>query len=408
MLASRWGMPLLALMVSLLLRASLPIAEASGIGVYAAPEQATATPAEPPLAAAQSPKLETTPPIPPESTTASPSEGKSLSASPSPPRPFDAMTADQRFWTAALLVLGVTIISAGIVLVARAAKAGATPHIPTLGPSFFFWLSMVYTGLLLIIAAIYNVRHPEDTTWKWGGVLPIAVPWFGALGAVTISLEGVFLWNSQWDNKYNYWHLARPLFGAVLAIVAFFIFVVLMTASGAPPKILDGPNGTPTPKDFIIFYVVAFLVGYREETFRELIKRATDLILKPGAQPSPAPSVVFSVGGSVVSTVTLTAAAGAASAVTVNVQNNGSVPLMAPMATLSPAAGVPQATLRLAPGTDHVTGGGNLAPGQARSVDIEFAPPLGTAPGTPFTAKLAVTATNLTSPKTIDANATSQ
>jgi hypothetical protein len=34
--------------------------------------------------------------------------------------------------------------------------------------------------------------------------LPIAVPWFGAIGAVTISLEGVFKWSeSRWNPEYN-------------------------------------------------------------------------------------------------------------------------------------------------------------------------------------------------------------
>ena len=30
-----------------------------------------------------------------------------------------------------------------------------------------------------------------------------------------------------------------------------------------------------------IFEVLAFIVGYREETFRHLLKRVTDLILQP-------------------------------------------------------------------------------------------------------------------------------
>ena len=74
-----------------------------------------------------------------------------------------------------------------------------------------------------------------------------------------------------------------PLFGAVLGIVAFFIYVVIVSASGTLQSFRGGgASSTVAAKDFIIFCVVAFLVGYREETFRELIKRATDLILKPG------------------------------------------------------------------------------------------------------------------------------
>jgi len=182
------------------------------------------------------------------------------------------------------------------VLLYRAVQAGADPLILRLGPSFFFWLGMVYTALLLLMAVAYNLCFTDPKPMVLGGILPIAVPWFGALGAVTISLEGVFVWNSQWDRKYNYWHIGRPLFGAVLGIVAFFIFVVAVAASGTPPKFLDGDMASTAAKDAIVYYIVAFLVGYREETFRELIKRATDLILKPAPAPS-VPAVTFRVGG---------------------------------------------------------------------------------------------------------------
>src|SRR5207249_368955 len=109
----------------------------------------------------------------------------------------------------------------------------------------FFWLGMIYTALLLLMAAVYNLTKEQNAgATVVGGILPIAVPWFGALGAVTISLEGVFLWNNQWDRKYNYWHIGRPLFGAVLGIVAFFLFVVIVSASGSSPKFLEGQSGS--------------------------------------------------------------------------------------------------------------------------------------------------------------------
>ena len=36
-----------------------------------------------------------------------------------------------------------------------------------------------------------------------------------------------------------------------------------------------------------IYHVLAFIVGYREETFRDLLKRVTDLILRPGDKAQP-------------------------------------------------------------------------------------------------------------------------
>ena len=40
----------------------------------------------------------------------------------------------------------------------------------------------------------------------------------------------------------------------------------------------------------IIYYVLAFIAGHREATFRELLQRATDLILKPSDSPADPPT----------------------------------------------------------------------------------------------------------------------
>jgi len=263
-----------------------------------------------------------------------------------------------------------------------------------LTPSFFFWLGMIYTGLLLLMAAVYNLtKDPNAGATVFGGIVPIGVPWFGALGAVTISLEGVFAYNNNWDKKFNYWHIGRPIFGAVLGIVAFFLFVVIVSAAGSTPKFLDG--GSATQKDYIIFYVVAFLVGYREETFRELIKRATDLILKPTPPAAAAPSVTFKVNGATPSQIVCPpVGANPSSRVTVDVQNTGTAALTVPAVALAPA-GV------FALANDHVTNGGDLAPGQSRNVEIVFTP----AGAGPFAATLTVTGTNLATPKTIRVSA---
>lgn len=291
------------------------------------------------------------------------------------------------------------LVVGGILLIGRFGS-GANPAIPQLTPSFFFWMGMTYTGVLLLLGAIYDLSVPlKDRPILLGGILPVAVPWFGALGAVTISLEGVFLWNSQWDSKFNYWHIGRPLFGAVLGIVAFFLFVVIVSASGSAPKFLD--DRSAPAKDYIIFYVVAFLVGYREETFRELIKRATDLILKPSAAPAAAPAVTFKVGGATPPQVQCpNAAVGQRTSVIVEVQNSGAAPLVAPVVSIAPVAPTPPATFATA--NDHVTGAGDLQAGQSRTVEVAFAP----ASAGAFHATLTVTAANLTGPASIKVTGT--
>jgi len=284
-----------------------------------------------------------------------------------------------------------------ILLMYLVSRSSGTPRIPTLGPPFFFWLGMGYMILLLVIAVAYTAWHHDAGTTLIAGILPIAVPWFGALGAVTISLEGVFMWNDRWNNSYNYWHLGRPLFGAVLGTIAFFLYVVLVTASGTPPKFLEAPN--VAPKDLIIFYALAFLVGYREETFREMIKRFTDLILKPGTPTTPTPllpTVVFKEGGVAITTITFSPIAPMANATkTIEIRNTGAAALKTPTVVVSIAGNAAAGTFTKA--QDLVTTGVDLGPGESRKVDVVFAP---TAAGD-WTGTVSFTAANLTTPTTI-------
>lgn len=121
------------------------------------------------------------------------------------------------------------------------------------------------------------------------GPVPIGVVWFGALGAVLISLTGVVEHAHDWDPSYDLWHLSRPLIGAAFGVVSVLILQAGVLAIGAQPIAQD--QGTPRN---LLYYLVSFLVGYREETFRELIKRLVDLLLAPATTAHAAtPSIAF-------------------------------------------------------------------------------------------------------------------
>ncbi|MBV9124410.1 MAG: hypothetical protein JO112_13705 [Planctomycetes bacterium] len=287
-------------------------------------------------------------------------------------------------------------------LLYHASRSAMSPFILQLGPSFFFWLGVIYLILLLLCVPVYSYCYGaanRSTPFLIAGILPVPVPWFGALGAVVISLEGVFMWNTRWDKAFNYWHIGRPLFGAVLGMVAFFLFVCIVTASGNQPPFLkpgQPPGQQQNAGDFIIYYVVAFLVGYREQTFRELIKRATDLILQPGTPAPPAPDVTFRVDGRTKLEIPFPAP-GENQKVSnvVEVMNSGTAPLQNPKVTLDPPE--PAGWFALVKEKDLVSSGGSLAPGQTRTVEVSFTPK----EKKPFSAELIVTADNLPNPKKI-------
>lgn len=176
-----------------------------------------------------------------------------------------------------------------------------------------FILALLYLGVILAIGLVFFVKRdllffvPDAF-----GPVPLGVPWFGALGAVLISLTGVFEHEHDWDLTYWPWHVARPLIGVTLGVVSVLILQAGVLAVGStpiqptptstPPSSTPTPTPAPTPPASqnqptkpiptnLLYYLVAFLVGYREETFRELIKRLVDIILAPGTVKTTGPTI---------------------------------------------------------------------------------------------------------------------
>lgn len=151
------------------------------------------------------------------------------------------------------------------------------------GRGFIVIVEVVYLLIILVVGFLYatDVRHLLPFTLPdTFGTLPAGVPWFGALGAVMISLSAIFDHVNDWDTRRKYWHYCRPLVGAALAIISVLTFQSGMLAV-SHASVPTSPTAVTDPSN-ILYYVIAFIVGYREETFRELIKRAADVFLKPG------------------------------------------------------------------------------------------------------------------------------
>lgn len=238
--------------------------------------------------------------------------------------------------------------------------------------AFFFTLSTIYLVALIAIFWLYLANYygiKDALPGLIGGILPLGVPFFGGIGAVVISLEGVTQHFSDWDKKWAYWHMSRPLLGAVLGSVAFFIYVLLAKAAGTSP-----PDANTPVSELAVFFVIAFVVGYREETFRALVKAVIDVILKPAnVVPVQAPAITFEVGGAQVTSYTFpNVQAGSANgqSATVKVFNTGNGTLIAPIALVATTGsdGLP-----FSKANDQVSST-DLAPGSAATVGVTFLP----------------------------------
>src|SRR5580700_3311523 len=100
-------------------------------------------------------------------------------------------------------------------------------------PIWVFILQMVYLITLMIVGLLYiHWGTLRQLLPNPAGPVPLAVPWWGALGGVTISFTGIFRNSDKWQRSYELWHIARPFIGAVVGGVSYLIFVSLIRATG--------------------------------------------------------------------------------------------------------------------------------------------------------------------------------
>jgi IPT/TIG domain len=144
------------------------------------------------------------------------------------------------------------------------------------GRGAVFAVSMLYLLALGALAILYftDVINPRAKL----GTVPTPVPWFGALGGVVISLTGVFIHYDRWLPSFRYWHWARPFIGATVGVVAVLIFQSGILAVGVDLK--DADNN-------LVYYVLAFFIGYKEHAFRELLARVGEVLLRPSETTAP-------------------------------------------------------------------------------------------------------------------------
>lgn len=147
----------------------------------------------------------------------------------------------------------------------------------------FFYVYCCGWMFCLTAAVLYLGQKPPSTHYTWSysfqDVLPLWVPWAGALGGSFISLAGVTKHTTDWRASYAYWHLARPVLGAFSGTIG--VLIVVLVVKSVVPSARSGQPDLYDARGIGTLAVIAFVIGFREKTFRTLIERVVDVILAP-------------------------------------------------------------------------------------------------------------------------------
>ena len=175
---------------------------------------------------------------------------------------------------------------------ARAAVPNPRSALSHLGPD----------GLLMILLAEFVALVLLWIAWEWEwpgfshdhltpvmyGVLPLVVPFFGALGGLSNAMWSVVWHWKDYDSPdpakrnnegrtWSAWTVIQVVIGAVFGTVASLI-VVLITKTITLGEAEEAISATGMG----VLAAVAFAVGFRQQTFQNLVTKVVDVITGPG------------------------------------------------------------------------------------------------------------------------------
>ncbi len=146
-------------------------------------------------------------------------------------------------------------------------------------PPWIFFVALVWLVALFVLFVVWITSPGLRGDFPHAfGQIPVEVPWFGALGGCLVSLSGIVYYNrGRWRPRYNYWHPIKPLIGVGTGSIGALLLLVTLRAASSNASIKT---------DAATFDAAAFVFGYGEAAFRQLIKTVTDLLLRPGGSVS--------------------------------------------------------------------------------------------------------------------------
>ena len=126
-------------------------------------------------------------------------------------------------------------------------------------------------ALLVLLVWWYFANHWWSISKAIPAVLqglPIYTVWFGALGGIVISLKGIYDHGpSDWQDRFNLWHIGRPFSGGIAGGITYLLFLAVSKSQPSEP----------------ISLAAAFIMGTQEKRFFNFLSQVAGLIVSvPG------------------------------------------------------------------------------------------------------------------------------
>ena len=139
-------------------------------------------------------------------------------------------------------------------------------------------LSPVATFIIILLSQLI-ILHSK--LFPHSAYVYFSYLWFGAVGGTTIAYWGLIKHtiDLDFDDQYILWYILKPVLGAVMALISVIIVQGGMVTLG----------GSANFKNEFPLYIIAFLAGFSERFFIQLIDRVlTSLLSNGGTQKTAA------------------------------------------------------------------------------------------------------------------------
>ena len=151
-------------------------------------------------------------------------------------------------------------------------------------PGWLLIIPVMYLALLVGALFVHSKTHSVDVL---GLTIPTTVIWFGTLGGVVDSLQGIFANNKKWNHSYTIWHVYSGILGAVYGLASYLFLMVIVDAGGGARQPVDA-----------VFALAAFTIGYEQSKFHSMMDEVFGIIFKSNKSPDDASKNAKNSGGS--------------------------------------------------------------------------------------------------------------